>query len=580
MAVRRTLQQSLALNFALVALVPLLLLVVAALYRLSLVNDEVSARNRGLARAVSSQAALFLNGPRTTLEQLRHWLQVLGADDLRLQSILDAEAESSALFEVFYLLDEDDRVAQVGLPSAQRPLRSNYLGLDLSGRHFVTRSRESGLPQWSDTFLSVISGQISLALAVPVNGRVLVGDFSIQRLSRFLDELELERRILPLILDHMGNIIAHPSAQFSAQQINLANQALVKQALGGDPMTGPFDFAGERYIGTVVPVSASDWLTLVGERTETAYRESRSIIGILLGAMVLAIALALGVAIILARRLVWPIRVFSERAARFGAGDYEADMPRAPVRELDRLAQAFSDMRSAVQDWEQRLAESERQYRRLVEGTDNLITRVDTEGRFTFVNSTAETVYGVPAPQCIGRSAFDFIHPEDRERTRRAFLGWLRGTRDRYSFQNRQIGEHGETRDMLWTISVDRNVEGVVVGLDSIARDITELKRTESTLRQQRAVIEKFAREEQVLLSLSRLSLGVLPLEAFLQRCITCLTTEARWLKLESRGAVLLRQHANRVPAVAATVGLESGLPDGIIGPYRKESTDAGRLCK
>lgn len=60
---------------------------------------------------------------------------------------------------------------------------------------------------------------------------------------------------------------------------------------------------------------------------------------------------------------------------------------------------------------EAKLHASEECYREVVEGTDDLITQVDADGCFTFVNHRALNYFGVSAADCVGLSAFSFVHP-------------------------------------------------------------------------------------------------------------------------------------------------------------------------
>jgi PAS domain S-box-containing protein len=127
--------------------------------------------------------------------------------------------------------------------------------------------------------------------------------------------------------------------------------------------------------------------------------------------------------------------------------------------------------------------ESEELYRDFIEGTDDLVTRVDSRGRLTFVNRRADSVFGLDPTKCIGLSAFDFVHPDDRKDTEEAFNGWVRDRVPSATYENRQVSRAGNTRDMLWTINLHFDESGHLGGIVGIARDITERKRAEEALR-------------------------------------------------------------------------------------------------
>ena len=133
---------------------------------------------------------------------------------------------------------------------------------------------------------------------------------------------------------------------------------------------------------------------------------------------------------------------------------------------------------------EEALRKSEERYREIVEGTNNLVTEVDKEGKFTFINEASNFILGLSPEECIGRSAFEFIHPDDREETLKQFGGWLREKKSSVTFENRQVSQSGEARDMLWSINFHFDSNGEPTAIRSIARDITERRRTEEALRQ------------------------------------------------------------------------------------------------
>ncbi len=133
---------------------------------------------------------------------------------------------------------------------------------------------------------------------------------------------------------------------------------------------------------------------------------------------------------------------------------------------------------------EEALRKSEERYRELVEKTDDLVMRVDGDGRFIYVNHAAGTVFGVKAEECVGLSAFDFVHPEDRTRTKEWFDKCVRERVSGATIENRQVSRTGESRQMLWTCNFHFDDSGKVVAVNSIARNITDRKRAEESLRE------------------------------------------------------------------------------------------------
>ena len=152
------------------------------------------------------------------------------------------------------------------------------------------------------------------------------------------------------------------------------------------------------------------------------------------------------------------------------------------------------------------LLESRKLYCNLVEGTPDLITRVDTEGHILFVNHAALKIYGLHPEDCIGRLAFDFIHPDDLAATMTAFHGWLKSDQEIFTFENRQIRVDGKGHHhMVWSIRAEHDEYGNVSGFASSARDITDQKHAEDV----NTDLENQLQQAQKMESVGRLAGGV-----------------------------------------------------------------------
>jgi PAS domain S-box-containing protein len=74
----------------------------------------------------------------------------------------------------------------------------------------------------------------------------------------------------------------------------------------------------------------------------------------------------------------------------------------------------------------QALSASEERDHALTENSFDLITEIDPKGRFLYLNGRCEEWFGYPRGELVGKDAVEFVHPDDRERTR----DWFRRLRE------------------------------------------------------------------------------------------------------------------------------------------------------
>lgn len=121
-------------------------------------------------------------------------------------------------------------------------------------------------------------------------------------------------------------------------------------------------------------------------------------------------------------------------------------------------------------------------FRAIAEATEDLVTMVDAEGRFVFVNTASQRFLGPTPEELVGRSALDFVHPDDQESTREALRRWTAGDpHQSRSIENRQMHRDGSVRHVLWTVTRHTGADGQL-RLVSYAKDITPIRRAEHLL--------------------------------------------------------------------------------------------------
>ena len=118
----------------------------------------------------------------------------------------------------------------------------------------------------SNTFLSVMSGNISIALCIPEKEFSLIGNLNIKILSDFVQSLNEDQRTQVALIDRNGTIIVHPDPLLGQTQVNINNLSIIRQGFAGNEETTRFTFNNINYIGSTKKIANPDWLVLESGR--------------------------------------------------------------------------------------------------------------------------------------------------------------------------------------------------------------------------------------------------------------------------------------------------------------------------
>ena len=185
-------------------------------------------------------------------------------------------------------------------------------------------------------------------------------------------------------------------------------------------------------------------------------------------------------------------------AIKLGAQDYLAKLDSSASalhRAINNATERVQAQRllTVQQDELTRMAEalrkSEAQYRTLVETVNEVIYRTDADGVFTYANAMVLNLTGYSQQEILQKHYLDLVHPDYRKY---AFFFYEDQIRRCVSNTYYEYPAHTTTGQEVW---LGQNVQlvyenGVLHGLQAVARDVTKQRRAEERIRFQARVLE------------------------------------------------------------------------------------------
>ncbi|NHN61268.1 MULTISPECIES: PAS domain S-box protein [Halorussus] len=176
----------------------------------------------------------------------------------------------------------------------------------------------------------------------------------------------------------------------------------------------------------------------------------------------------------------------ASEAISAGVTDYLQKTPGTEQYTLlaNRIKNAVAQYRA-----EQEVKQTEDRYRHLIEESTDVIIVVDASGTFQYLSPAADRVLGYAADEMVGENAFDYVHPDDRERLVAEFATQVEHPDERVTTEFRFDHPDGGWQ---WMGVKGRNLldAPIIDGIVVYARDITERKKRERELELYETIVE------------------------------------------------------------------------------------------
>ena len=382
-----------------------------------------------------------------------------------------------------------------GILLAERPFRSGRRGDDASWRPYIRDTIHLRQPIVSEPFLTNVGdANMVLVLTMPVFSReghligIVSGSLGLTKpgmLGNIVKTVVGKSGYL-FITTAEGKLVTHPDVSRLAQPAFAPGaSALFDRALQGFEGTEETtDPRGRPALVSYHRVPSSNWIIAAVYPTDEAFLPVHALFGrfveFLLGACFLVVAAVW----VLTRYLMRPLVSLTAHLAGYSATDgmIEPLQGNSGSGEISSLRQAFNRLTQRLNERESALLETMQSYQLITENSTDLITKHGSDGAITFASPAARAVLGVESDAMVGRSFFEFVHPDDFTGVREAFVHVAHGGMLRtVNLRMRHLDQHyvwvESTLTLMRGASGERTSEVLV-----ISRNISERKRMEQHL--------------------------------------------------------------------------------------------------
>lgn len=311
----------------------------------ALLNNLLNAEARSAAINIQD----FTEGIR---DQLGWTVQLPWSDDTGDRRRLDALRllRQVPAVESLSLVDANGRerlfVSRIGLNRIES-------GEDQSASPAVTGARAARVWYGPVTFQGGSEPFMTIAVAGnrAADG-VAIAAVNLKFIWEVISAIRVGRTGEAFVLDRPGRLVAHPDISLVLRADQIAQRPLqtLREAIRAQPgqaATGQ-DIAGKTVLAAMAQIPFVDWSVIVKQPVAEVFGPIYAALWRTGALLIAGAALAAILAYWLTQRMVGPISMLEEGAARIGAGQFDHRINLATSDEFERLATRFNDMASEL----------------------------------------------------------------------------------------------------------------------------------------------------------------------------------------------------------------------------------------
>ncbi|MGD8558337.1 MAG: diguanylate cyclase [Gammaproteobacteria bacterium] len=356
-------QRLLIVGFLLIAFVPVSFLAYK-LYEEAWNNAwrEINEKHRLLAMNMASPITIYVNDQKNLLALLASEFarldDVLSDDNLpALREALDDALQHMEGLGSLSLIRPDGHIHLVAQRDGQKPPTKDNI---FSNETCFLKSRDTGSWALSNIKPSPITGEPTLILSQPILQQgdavnaVLLAELRIDLIEELRRNINFGEKGHSAIVDKTGHVIAHPNPDWMHEIRDLSHLSVVKLMMEGKTGVTEFfsPFVKQQMVAGYTSVPGIGWGVMVPQPKKEVEAQVHALLNSQLRWAGIGLAMALLLAIPLARWITLPINRLANSADELQSNNFYGDIPEIPEyapKEIKQLDKGFRKVISGLQ---------------------------------------------------------------------------------------------------------------------------------------------------------------------------------------------------------------------------------------
>ena len=492
---KNSIRTRLTISFLILAIGPLLMVGLLLSWQ-NYQQGQQQALNlqNAVARRVSAQVTTFL---QSIEDQLNIMVAVQEVDLLtedELHTILAQLLANNKAFESLHLLDatgqEITHISRTGFTRLDE-----YEQTHTEEEAFKT-PLETKATYYSSVWFNEEANEPIMTLGLPIEDvrtgeiiGVLIADVRIKTIWELIANIQVNDGERIYIVDDQSQVVAdrNPSVVLRNTTFDIPQNDGFSRGLEENLTLLSYD---------EIQLGSRTWYIIAEKPIQEALSLTVTSVFITAVLIFFAVAFALLFGFVTVRNIVRPIENLAITTQAIQNGDLSQRVTVTGYDEISRLGQAFNSMttqlQQTLQGLEKNVAEleqaqtalqrSEEKYRELFENANDIVYTHDLTGQFTSANRKAEVITGFSQAEIKTLNILTLVHPDDISLSKAMTQKKLEDA-SVTTYELRVIAKNGRIIPLEVSTRLIYN-DGQPIGVQGIARDITERKKAEEALRQ------------------------------------------------------------------------------------------------